>query len=163
MAKAKTKVRLNDEDWQALFPGDDFVIGTTTMQIVPLSIASIAKITARLSVIGTGIDKLNLAASDIDTAITSGATSQVVDLVNIILTQAPDILSEMSDLHIEDTKNLPLGIATELFLKCLEVNIDSQESLVKNLKSLGTKLGQFLNPEEPTPATISPVRQTLVS
>ena len=157
MAQKGEKVRLQTDDWNSLFPGQDFKIGNTIINIKPLSISSIAYIANRLMAIGTSLDTLNTTVAELDSALempSAGTTSAVANIVTVILDQAPDILSEMSGLHPDDCKELPLAVAVELFVKCMDVNITSQEDLGKNLKSLGQKFGQFLNPtdEEPVPA-----------
>lgn len=157
MARNKQKIRLKDNDWDALFPGEDFKIGSTIIVITPLSLKAIAAVASKLATIGTSISKLGVTVSQIDAELNKEANAilGLVDVVGTILNEAPDILSEMSGLAEEDVQNLPIDVAVKLFTKCLEVNINSQEELVKNLKSLGTKFGQFLNPEiqTPTPAT----------
>ena len=149
MAKTKVKVRLKDTDWEALFPGEDFVIGSTTITIIPLSLKSIAAITAKLAKIGGSISKLGVSLSQVDAELNKEANTilGLVDVVSTLLSEAPEILSEMSGLHTEDVQGLPLDTAVQLFAKCLDVNISSQEELVKNLKSLGSKFGQFMNPD----------------
>ena len=157
MAKNE-KVRLKSEDWTSLFPGQDYQIGSTIIRLKPLAISAIARITNRLAKIGATVDGLNLSVDQFDAELSgtakTGLTSGIASLAGVILTEAPEILSELSGVHEDDINELPLSLAVDLFTKCLEINIESQEDLVKNLKSLGKKFNQFLNPEtkEATPS-----------
>jgi hypothetical protein len=88
----------------------------------------------------------------------------MTELISTILEEAPEIISEMTGVHEDDIKNLPLDVVVDMFNVSLDVNLNSQEDLVKNLKSLGEKFNKFLGVEtqqEPTPA-IDPARARLL-
>jgi hypothetical protein len=144
MAKpAKQKVKLQDSDWEQLFPGKSFTIASTQVDIVPLSLQEISVVLAKLSDLANSLDSLNLTTAVVEEGVTPEAGLNILNLVSIIMDESPDILSDMSGVDVEDIKSLPLGTAVELFTFCLEVNIDSQESLVKNLSKLGDKVATF--------------------
>jgi len=146
---ADSKVRIKDEDWSSLFPSEDYKVGSTVVHIKALSVEGISRITARLSEIGTKVTALNISLDESATNV--GDLSQ---LVNVILKEAPDILSELTSIHEDDIRRLPVAVAIDVFNKALDVNIGSQSSLVKNLKQLGNKFNQFLIPEtSPTPTS----------
>lgn len=150
MAKKNTVVRLKDTDWEELFPGTSFIIGGTEIFLTPLSLKSIATITGKLAGIANTFSNLETTIQDID----NRSVEAVTGIVQVIVTEAPDILSEMSGLHPEDVQGLPLEVAVNLFNACLDVNLESQESLIKNFKSLGDKFSKFLSPAE-EPAELS--------
>jgi len=149
MRNPKTKVSLKESDWQDLFPGREYTLGTTKFYIYPLSLESISFIATKIGTIGDKFTKLNLDFSDLGTE-----SVGVVDFVRILLNEVPEVLSEMSGVEVEDIKGLPLLTAVQLFNACLDVNIESQDSLIKNFKELGAKFKKFTQGEEQTQPAI---------
>lgn len=133
-------VKLKESDWEVLFPAEDFKIGSTTLELTPLSLSGLATITRRLTNV---VDKVTALELNLD-SLTSEA-GKIVQLVALILDDAPEILAEMSGLDLEDIQRLPLDVAVGLFSACLDVNLRSQESLVKNFKGLGGKVAKFMS------------------
>lgn len=157
MRQTKQKVKLQQSDWDALFPGRDYLIGSTTFRIYPLSLSSLAFIARK---IGTITDKLTNAKVSVDAFNPTSAVQSeegvatVVSFVQVLLDEAPEVLAEMSGLESDDVSGLPLTEAVKLFNECLDVNITSQESLVKNLRELGEKFRTFAQgAEAPTTRT----------
>lgn len=132
-------VKLKESDWEVLFPAEDFKIGETTLELIPLSLAGLATITRRLTQM---VDKVVALELSLD-SLTSEA-GKIVQLVALILGDAPEILAEMSGVDLDDIKRLPLDVAVSLFSACLDVNLRSQESLLKNFKGLGGKVAKFM-------------------
>jgi len=147
-----TSPRLSDNDWNSLFPGEDYKIGSTIFKLVPLSLKDIANITEKLSRMANVFStvQLTLTLEDVD----SRNIESITGIVQIITEEAPEILSILSGLHKDDIQKLPLTVAVDLFNKCLDINIESQESLVKNFKSLGEKFNKFLGQEQTEPAVV---------
>lgn len=144
MAKPfKQKVRLQDSDWASLFPSKKYVIGATEIEVSPLSIEELASILDKLSAIS---DKIQEAVPSLENLEDSVAKSSltVIELVKIIMQESPDILSDLASVDVEDIKSLPLDKALDLFNFCLDVNIESQDSLIKNFNGLGDRLSQFM-------------------
>lgn len=136
---AKNIAKLKESDWEILFPAKDFVLGSTSLELTPLSITGLATVIRKVTLI---IDKVNLLEIDFNNFQTQ--VGKIVELVALILSDAPDILSEMSGLDVDDVKRLPLDVAVSLFDACLDVNLSSQESLAKNFKGLGAKVAKFM-------------------
>lgn len=149
MAKRKDRVKLGDDDWKVLFPGEDFAIGSTTLRIEPLSLKGLSVVVDKLSRIIHQVVEL-----DIDLDHLERDADKIVNVVHLVVNEAPEILSEMSGLDKDDVAGLPIDLAVDLFNKCLDVNIASQESLTKNFKSLGDRLVKFMG--SPTSATQAP-------
>jgi hypothetical protein len=133
-------VKLKESDWEVLFPAEDFKIGSTTLELTPLSLSGLATITRRLTNV---VDKVTALELNLDSL--TSEVGKIVQLVSLILGDAPEILAEMSGLDLEDIQRLPLDIAVGLFSACLDVNLRSQESLVKNFKGLGGKVAKFMS------------------
>jgi len=146
MAKpSKQKISLQDSDWDQLFPSKSFTIASTSIQVAPLSLEEISKVLNKLSSLADSLSDLNLGDGDgiAESGLSKEAGISVLSLVSTIMERSPDILSDISGLDEEDVKGLPLGTAVELFNFCLEVNISSQESLIKNLSKLGDQMARF--------------------
>jgi hypothetical protein len=155
MAKpSKQKTRLQESDWAALFPSKSYMIGTSTIDIAPLSIQELSLVLNKLVQISDKIsDSLNDSESvdpidmELDESLISKNNAKtslnVLNLVKIVMEESPDILSDISGIDVEDVKALPLDIALDLFNFCLDVNIESQDSLIKNFNGLGDRLSKF--------------------
>lgn len=151
MSRSTKKItKLKEDDWNDLFPGQEFTIGTTSFFIEPLGLKSVALIMNKVSSIAIDIARLDVSMADFK----DGSIVKIASLVHLIVLEAPEILSEMSGLDSEDVKDLPIDIAVELFNKCLDVNLQSKESLLKNFKELGVKLEKFMGAEEALPEQI---------
>ena len=136
---AKNVVNLKASDWEILFPAEDFKIGSTTLELTPLSISGLAAVIRKITAV---IDKISALQIDINDL--QGNAGKIVELVALLLSDVPEVLPEMSGLDVEDVQRLPLDIAVALFDACLEVNLRSQESLTKNFKGLGVKVAKFM-------------------
>lgn len=133
-------VKLNESDWEMLFPAQDFMIGQNThLDLVPMNLAQLAKITRHLTKIIGQVSQMEITLNDL-----MGDAPKIVEVVALILSEAPEILSEMSGLDVEDVQRLPLHVGLELFSECLDINLQSQESLIKNFKGLGGKIAKFM-------------------
>lgn len=132
------KVKLSDSDWSVLFPQQEYKLGRTTLYLVPLSLVGLANIMAQVNTIVNKMEKLGVPLGELV------ATPQNVTLlVTTIVQDAPSILSELSGLDEEDVSKLPISAAVDLFSICLDVNLNSQEGLVKNFKRLGEKVAKM--------------------
>lgn len=133
-------VKLVESDWEMLFPVETFTIGQQTrLELTPLSLAGLARVSRQLTAVIGEIAELEVTLDDL----TQNAP-KIVQVVAIILDKSPGILADMSGLDIDDVQRLPLHIALELFNACLDINLTSQESLVKNFKGLGGKVAKFM-------------------
>jgi hypothetical protein len=136
---ANKVVKLQASDWDVLFPSEPFTISSTTFEVAPLSITGLSVVVKKVTKI---IDKV--VALDIDLNNLTGNAVKIIEVVSLILSEAPEILTEMSGLDTEDVVQLPLDVAVDLFNHCLDVNLKSQESLTKNFKGLGERVIKFM-------------------
>jgi len=130
------KVKLKDSDWSALFPYRAYVLGSTTLSIAPLSLQGLGLILSKVTQITE-----KLAAQNFNFKSLESDPSTMIQLVALIISDAPEILSELSGLDVDDITRLPIEKAVDLFGVCLEVNLASKEGLIKNFKGLGEKVG----------------------
>ena len=136
--------RLTDDDWSDLIPCKDFKLGKTVLVIEPLGIASLAKFTVQIKAIFKQVGARGISAEDID------SPEGMSTLFEVAVIQAPELLEMASGLHRKDIARLPIGTALGLLKEVIEINIQSQDSLVENLKSLGELLGLWSREEAVT-------------
>ena len=151
----KQKVKLQESDWAALFPTKSFVIGTTTITIAPLSIEELSSVLNKLALISDKIQE-DLPETNLEDGVAKSSIT-ILNLVNVIMENSPDILSDIANIEVDDIQSLPLDKALELFNFCLDVNIESQDSLVKNFAALGEKIQKFMGNQSQTPLTQIPL------
>jgi hypothetical protein len=151
MKPARQRTKLGDSDWTSLFPVKQYTIGTTSLDISPLSIQELSGVLDKLSNISNKIQS-DLINNELDEGVAKSSVT-VINLVKIIMSESPDILSDISGLDVEDVQSLPLDKALELFNFCLDVNIESQEGLLKNFDGLTSRISKFTSPKTMTPAT----------
>ena len=134
------KIKLKSDDWAALFPETPFIIGTTTLQLIPLSLSRLARIITRLNLISDQLSTLNIDLGNLSSKDTKGMLALLV----IILEHAPSVLTELCGLSEEDLQLLPITTVLNLFTVCVEININSHEGLLKNFNRLGEKVVQLM-------------------
>ena len=54
-----------------------------------------------------------------------------------LVERVPELMEEATGINRDDIARLPLAKGVELLRKAIEVNVKSQETLVKNLQALG--------------------------
>lgn len=140
MAEKVKKLRLAESDWDVLFKKTEYTIGTTTFAIKPLALEELVDV---LNVFKnfqqTGVTKMT-SVQDIKDLL---GTPQQDGVALRILKSVPEVLSIMSGIDLADLKRLPPLEGIKLFNACLDVNLESQEELTKNLSQLAEKMGQL--------------------
>ncbi len=136
---ARTRLNL---DWDSLFPGDTISIGTTPVVIKPLGVLSLATIAKQLKGFGP------LLTAEGVTWENYGTPENLIKLASILLEQFPDVISEATNIDVEDISRLPIHVIVALVDKVLEVNLKSREDLEKNFLSLAEKFQKVMNPQQ---------------
>jgi len=140
-----TKIDLSNEDWDLLLPGEDYTIGKTTINIKPLGLEDFASVIKRFGTLMEEWREVLFQELQNDMNTTSGQSqSQIINQIILILPRignfisdhAISVISDMSGITEDSIRKMPPKIASELFSKCLEVNIQSQKGLEKNFVSL---------------------------
>jgi len=129
-----------DLDWDSLFPGSDLTIGKQTIPIKPLSLFQLAKVTRTLKGFGKLLSEEGVSWENYQ------QQDNIVLIASVLLDQFPEVLSEASNIHVEDIQRLPLESIVSVLDKVLEVNLESRESLEKNFKSLAAKFTKATKP-----------------
>jgi hypothetical protein len=129
------KIRLSEEDFELLLPGKVITIGKSQVTIKPLSIEKLKDALRRLNAIGGVLTDAGVTMANYS----EGTT--LFKMVEIILEKAPELLSDVSNIALEDLLRLPLVTNTAILNTVLEINIESQQGLEKNLQSLVDMIG----------------------
>lgn len=136
---SKEPVKLTDQDWEDLFPGEPFKLGKTEITIIPLDLESLAVVLKKVRSLADILQKRGVTLMNFNNPF------QIPVLVENFLTEAPEAFEAMTGVHQDDLKRLPIGTAIELFTVALSVNSKSHKSLVKNLKALAGEITQMTN------------------
>lgn len=129
-AEGKTKLSI---EWDELFPGDELKIGGQSITIRPLGLFKLASIIKKVKSLG------KMLSSEGVTWENYNLPENLVILATVILDNAPDVLSDASNIDLEDIKRLPIEYNVLILDKVLEVNLKSKEALEKNFNSLAEK------------------------
>ena len=121
-------MKLNENDWKILFPGKIVKIGTQNINIKALGLQNLADLISSLEIVICACKDQGITLDNYQ--------AHYLELANIVLTESPEILASLVDIDVEDVKRLPVNIAVELLTTALDVNLDSQEDLSKNLYAL---------------------------
>lgn len=132
------KIRLSQTDWEMLLPGRVLTFGTTMLEIRPLGLEDFAGIIRRVTVIK---DDLVVAGINLENY---SQGEGLMKLTTLLVDKIPDVLSDATDLVIEDIKKLPLSSVMSLISAVIEVNIESQEGLLKNFGTLAENVSALV-------------------
>ncbi len=140
-----------DLDWDSLFPGSELSIGDQKIEIKPLSLFQLAKVTRTLKGFGKLLSEEGVSWENYQ------QQDNIVLIASVLLDQFPEVLSEASNIHVDDIQRLPLENIVSVLDKVLEVNLESRESLEKNFKSLAAK---FTKATKPAVKKVKSVKQS---
>ena len=123
-------IRLSDEDFELLLPSKVITVGKSKITVRPLGFMATKEMADQFSailadLISAGISFKNYTEPD-----------KLLELVRITMDTSPTLLADMSGIAVEDLERLLLSTNVEIFTQVLELNIESQEGLEKNLQSL---------------------------
>lgn len=128
-------MRLKQNDWDILFKKHDYIIGTTTLKLIPLSLENLPGVVSEFLKISGSLIKEGIT--------TDNYVSKLKELSILVANKAPGLISIMSGLHEDDIKKLPIPIVVSLLTECIKVNIEDQEDFLKNLMALADKVGDM--------------------
>jgi len=120
-------------NFDSLFPGKVVDIAGTKVDIKPLGLAKIAQAVRQLKALGSEFTEAGITWENYNTP------QSLFSLAEIIMSAAPSIMEEITDISLEDIQLMPLDVVVELLSVAVDVNMQSKESLEKNLGSLAGK------------------------
>lgn len=127
----------------SLFPGKAIKIGTSgVVDIKPLSIVTLASVVRQIKSIGPILLEKGVTWDNYN------EPQNLFIIVEVIMDSVPTLMEQLTDIDIEDIKQLPVEAIVSLLTGVIDVNIQSKDELEKNFKSLAGKLG--MAKEKPT-------------
>lgn len=132
-----SKVSLSEEDFNLLLPGKAIIVGRSEIIIRPLGIERLKLMLARLGAIASTLSDAGITFKNYN------KEDNLFKVVAIVLEKAPDLLSDVSTINVVDLRRLPLMANVQILSDVLEINIESQEGLEKNLNVLADMIGRL--------------------
>jgi len=132
------KIEFSEKDWDEIFKIETIKIGKRNISIKPLTLSEISEVGVY---IGNAINYVTKNIPDFgEEESKMSLVQKIIGYIpvfsEIIIEDFPEIVSQMSNIKIEDIKRLPSAIQLDLAVKCLDVNLEGLESLSKNLFAL---------------------------
>ena len=139
MTKVNNKEQsiLNDEDWEILLPGTEIKLGRTTITIRPLTIAEFSFVTSKAIYVVNQVKKIKNPGQSFNTP------AGFKRIVGIIIKEAPELITMLTGIPVIDIARLPVTKNLELVSEAWRLNIQDQETLAKNLQSVGDMIHQL--------------------
>lgn len=128
-------MKLKQSDWDILFPVKVFKIGTSTLNLKPLSLKDIPAVVAQLNQIKDLVKEKDITIDNYK--------GKMVELSSIIINSAPELITIMSKLHLDDVTKLPISVVVSLLIVCIDINTKDQGDFIKNLLALANKMGEL--------------------
>lgn len=120
---------LDENDWAALFGTGTVQIGRKTIDIRPFGIKDLAVVIKRIDRI-----KKKIPFEDLD-------LERDMDRIAAAITEdGLDLLELATGIDRNDLERMPLAKLSEIAAETIRVNIESQQSLIKNLKALTSQV-----------------------
>lgn len=135
------KIKLN-LDWDALFPGKEIDLYGEKIFIKPMESQQIGRVISNVKSLIQVFDEQDITFENYKNP------DKLLALLDIIMQNSPEIISEATGISLEDINRLPIDANLLLLVTAVEVNLESKESLEKNLSCLTKKL-QELGEEQP--------------
>lgn len=124
-------INLSTDDWDDLLQGDTITLGKTTVVISPLGIAQLKNMSLKVKALMEALAEKGVNSSNFD------APENMANTFTTLVDRVPELMEEATGVNRDDIGRLPLAKGVELLRKVIEVNVKSQETLVKNLQALG--------------------------
>ena len=139
----------SDEDWENLLPGKPIKLGSKTIIIRPFGVEDFKQVVKQL---------VGLRKTFTDQGITKDnfQNDKLPEVAEILFNEVPELIEKSTEIPSKDLMRLPLAKGVEIVALMIEVNLESQEGLEKNLQGLVgglQKLSQGALAREATPIT----------
>jgi len=132
-----SKISLSEEDFELLLPGKIITVGKSEIVIKPLGTEMLKLMFQRLGAIAGTLKEAGITFKNYN------KEDQLFKLVEVIMDKAPSLLSDASNIEIADLQRLPVMTNVQILTDVLEINIESQEGLEKNLHVLAGMIGRL--------------------
>ena len=150
----KEKSIMSPDDWAVLLPFNVVQLGTTTINISPLTIKSFSYLSSKSIHLLKKLMESGFFSQDIN------LTKSYDVLIALVLSEAPEILAGLTGIPEVDIVRLPLSKLGELVSSAVEINTRDREVMEKNLEGLAGLIklmtGMLLTSETQTTRQASP-------
>ena len=133
----KEKRKLTDEDWDLLLPGEEVKLGATRIDLKPLGFQEFVLTVRRLGQVRDVLAKEGLTLENFN------EPENLLKLVVVVMDEVPELLSDILDVDKADLQRVPVTTMVEVARKVIEINVKSQEGLLKNLTALARGMGEI--------------------
>lgn len=128
------EITLSPTDFALLNQGRAVKLGEKTIVISPADLGTIRAILPMLISMKEILAERGVHWTD--------ALNQPVHLAEVLLDQLPELLGMLTGLRAADIRILPAGKAMEIAAACVEVNLDSFDTMLKNSRALAARVKQ---------------------
>lgn len=138
---AQEPQRLN-LDTDSLFPAETIEIAGQVVEIRPLGFSKLASVMRKARAYGAMFSEAGVTFENFNTP------EHIVTIASVLMEHSPELISEASNIHEDDIKQLPIEYVFEIVSTVIDVNMKSKEKLEKNWNSLAEKLGMTTTKEK---------------
>jgi len=132
--KEKETSFFSDEDWQDLLPTKEVKVGSKTVRIEPFGVKAFKHAIQKVISVQGVFESEGITRANFNTA------EKIPKVAIIIMDNIPDLLANASGIPLEDFLRLPISPVVEILNAVIDVNLESQRGLEKNLPALVAKL-----------------------
>ena len=134
MKKEKENSFFSDEDWEDLLPVKEVKIASKTVTIEPFGVEALKHAIKRVISIQGIFSAEGLTRQNFNTV------ENIPKVAIIIMDNIPDLLANAAGIPVADFQKLPISPVIEVLNAVIDVNLESQRGLEKNLPALVAKL-----------------------
>jgi len=133
-----TKKQSLNIDFDALFPGDVVTLYGVTISIKPLNIRQLSHLSKFTKMLLSECKSEGVTLENINDP------ESLVKLSVIIMDKCPELLSDVSNIELDDLNDLPIEAIIKILEKVIDVNLKSKEALEGNFNRLTEKLSALI-------------------
>lgn len=141
------QIELSAEDFDVLLPAEPYTLGTKTLELRPLSLED-AKLVATLA--ARMYSEITVAL--VDAGVTrDNWEDHLPEIAAVVIAQSPAILGLMSGVTEDSIRRLPLAVAVELALACIEINTRDRDffGLLSTIRGMADRFSAMMVMETP--------------
>ena len=121
------------KELSSLIPSKSIEMYGHTVTVHPLTLSQISNIVSKLSLHKKTLEDLDVT---VDKLSSDDNQETVSKLLLYLISKCPDILADLSGLSAEVFEKLPFDKSVEILTAVIELNLESKDTLLKNLSSL---------------------------
>jgi len=131
------KRKLTDEDWDLLLPGKEVKLGNTRIEVKPLGFQEFVRTVRRLGEVREQLAGEGLTLENFN------EPQNLLKLVGVVMDEIPELMSDVLCVEQADLELVPVTVMVDVARTVIEVNVKSQEGLLKNLTALARGMGEI--------------------